>query len=898
MSRILDYKKYQEAARKLAAEGCVLLENKNETLPLRAGDRVAVFGRIQNYYYKSGLGSGGLVYTAYVRSVLDALKDEEKISLNKELLKIYEDFEKESPVKKGEGWGKVPFYQKEKAIDDRMLAIAQESDVCLVIIGRCCGEDQDFPEGPGGFLLTEEEITLIEEVSKSCKRTAVLLNTGSVIDMSWVKRTAPGAVMYIWQGGQEGGNGVCDVLMGRVSPSGRLCETIADDIKAYPAYENFGDPHRNIYKEDIFVGYRYFETFAQKRVLYPFGYGLSYTEFKIEQQNFSLFKDLLKFTVKVTNTGKKAGKEAVLIFISSPEGKVKKSRAVLAGFVKTEELKPGESCCHTAKINFKDFAYYDEDSQSLRLDAGDYRLYAGENVRDEAAAFEFSLPETELERLPFAALPVEGFETLDGRKVHFSRENKAQLPAEEYEYDENCRCSLFKVYRGEKSIAEFVKGLTDQELIYLFRGEGMCSPKVTPGTASAFGGLVESLKELDMPACCCSDGPSGIRMDCGTIAFSLPSGSCIACSFNEKLTLRLFEFLGLELALNHIDAILGPGVNIRRHPLCGRNFEYFSEDPFLSGKMCVAELTGLQHAGVFGTIKHFAANNQEYSRNYCDSIISQRALREIYLKPFEMAARSKMTKPIMSSYNPLNGKWTASNPGLLTQILREQWGYRGIVMTDWWSMGNTDYEEGSRNNRLPMVLSQNDIYMVCSDAKKEEDGLEEALSRGQLSRKILARNAVNIIDLILSTNAMRILAGDFEEVELINGPEAMEKNELIAECSTCSLNKESGVISCDNLPLVSDKGKGLLYFIADADERVDYDVELVISSEHSRLAQLPIAVYYDNIYRHTYSFTGSEGERSVQTFRLARLQGKTHYLKLYFTADGIKIEELRMIPVS
>ena len=302
------------------------------------------------------------------------------------------------------------------------------------------------------------------------------------------------------------------------------------------------------------------------------------------------------------------------------------------------------------------------------------------------------------------------------------------------------------VEAGTVSMEEFLSQLTDEELVWLTRGEGMNSPKTTPGTGGAFGGVTEELLKYGIPIGCCSDGPSGIRLDCGNLAFSMPNGTCLACTFNEQLCEELYQWEGLELRKNKVDNLLGPGLNIHRNPLNGRNFEYFSEDPFISGKMAAAQLKGLHKYGVTGTIKHFACNSQETHRNEVNALVSERALREVYLKGFEIAVREGGAYSVMSSYNPVNGIWTSSNYDLLTTILRKEWGFTGIVMTDWWAKGNEEGEEGSRRNMASMIRAQNDLYMVAADAKSNsnKDNLMEKLEEGSLTRGELARAADNI----------------------------------------------------------------------------------------------------------------------------------------------------------
>ena len=261
----LDFEEYVALARQAAAEGCVLLKNDNEALPLRKGDKVAVFGRIAFHYYKSGLGSGGLVNTKYVVGILDALKEEKDITLDENLLGTYEKWIEENPYDEGQGWGKVPWSQKEMELTDEIVESAKGADAAIVVVGRTAGEDQDNKNEAGSYLLTDTEREMVEKVSKAFARTIVVLNVGNIIDMKWVKECNPAAVLYVWQGGQEGGNGVADVLMGRVSPCGKLTDTIAENIEDYPSTSCFGDLVRNEYKEDIYVGYRYFETFAKTK---------------------------------------------------------------------------------------------------------------------------------------------------------------------------------------------------------------------------------------------------------------------------------------------------------------------------------------------------------------------------------------------------------------------------------------------------------------------------------------------------------------------------------------------------------------------------------------------------------------------------------------------------------
>ena len=283
----------------------------------------------------------------------------------------------------------------------------------------------------------------------------------------------------------------------------------------------------------------------------------------------------------------------------------------------------------------------------------------------------------------------------------------------------------------------------------------MCSPKVTPGTAAAFGGVTDKLLHFGIPVGCCSDGPSGIRMDCGAKAFSIPSGTCLACTWNNVVVKELFNWVGMELRGWRIDSLLGPGMNIHRHPLNGRNFEYFSEDPFLTGKMAVVQLRGLRESGIAGTVKHFCANNREFHRRQIDSVISERALREIYLRGFEIAVREGAATSVMTTYGSVNGAWTSSQYDLLTTILRGQFGFGGIVMTDWDAYGSEENEPGSRTQTAAMIRAQNDLVMVTESAQDNtsSDDTAQGLARGQITRGELQRAAYNICRFLLDTPA-------------------------------------------------------------------------------------------------------------------------------------------------
>ncbi|MBQ3093727.1 MAG: beta-glucosidase, partial [Clostridia bacterium] len=306
------------------------------------------------------------------------------------------------------------------------------------------------------------------------------------------------------------------------------------------------------------------------------------------------------------------------------------------------------------------------------------------------------------------------------------------------------------VYHGKNTLDAFVAQMSDDDLAALCCGEGMNSPKATPGTGGALGGQTASLSALGMPVCCVTDGPSGVRLDSGEKASSIPNGTLLACTWDTDLVEELYGYISEELARYHVDALLGPGINIHRHPLCGRHFEYFSEDPFLTGKLAAAVTKGVAKCGAFATIKHFCCNNQETNRYGCESVVSERALRELYLKPFEIAVKEGENVLIMTAYNPVNGYWTAVHYDLTATVLRGEWGFDNFVMTDWWAKCNLSCgSDGNGALLQAMVRAKGDVYMVCQDAQNKAQSILDGLRDGYITRGELQDCAKRLCDWIL-----------------------------------------------------------------------------------------------------------------------------------------------------
>ena len=898
----LDWNEYVEKAAQVVAEGAVLVRNQGG-LPLDKSKETAVFGRTQLDYVKSGTGSGGMVNVVKVTNISDGLL-EAGAKLSEELLQTYRDWLAENPHDYGEGWGSEPWSQKEMPVSDELAAKAsQTAQAAIVVIGRTAGEEQDNSNTAGSYKLSDEEYELMSVVRRNFKKMIVVLNVGNIIDMSFVDEFEPEAVLYIWQGGMTGGTGAARVLLGDVSPCGKLPDTIAYDVKDYPSDKYFHNSERNFYTEDIYVGYRWFETFAKEKVRYPFGFGLSYTDFEISAGG-SYDGQTVTVTATVKNTGSCAGKEVVQIYCEAPQGKLGKPARVLCGFDKTKLLAPNEEQTLTISIDEKRFASYDDSGitgypYAWVLEEGAYRIFAGSDVRSADEICAFKLNETKVvEQLSQALAPVMSFERIINKNgtpafesVPLSKidekQRRSELLPEEIPFTGDKGFKLADVKNGKCSLEDFIAQLTDEDLNVLVRGEGMSSPKVTPGTAAAFGGVSEHLKAMGVPCGCCSDGPSGMRLDTGTKAFSLPNGTLIASTFNKQLVKELFTMLGLEMRANNVDCLLGPGMNIHRHPLNGRNFEYFSEDPFLTGAIASAELKGLHSQGVEGTIKHFCANNQETHRRSIDSAVSERALREIYLKGFELAIKCGSNKSVMTSYGKVNDLWTAGNHDLDTVILRDQWGFDGFAMTDWWADINDRGCDPDKQNFAAMVRAQNDVYMVCANSEKHTDNILQALENGSLTRAELQRCAKNTLSFLLGTHAMKRMMNEEEQVEVINKPD--EAIDPEAAGRVYYLEDE---LEIDLTDVKVRRNMDYCFTVERANEGI-YSITLTASSNASELAQLPVTVFCTGISYGTFTWNGTGGKPVSQSIEKTILYSRFTVVRLHFRFGGLDLISIK-----
>lgn len=783
--RVTGSKEHIALSRMAAGEGMVLLKNEKNTLPIRRGTKVALFGKGTVDYVKGGGGSGD-VTVEYIRNLYEGMKikeDEGKVEVFDKLAKYYaEDIQKQYED------GAVPGMTVEPELPDELLNEAREyTDTAIITICRFSGEGWDRKceaaqdgyvlDGEekrnselsakifenGDFCLTNAENIMVEKVKKAFTHVIVVMNVGGIVDTKWFRDCDEiQSVLMAWQGGMEGGLATADILCGDVNPSGKLSDTYAKDLEDYPSTANFHESAFYVdYTEDIYVGYRYFETIpgAAERVNYPFGFGLSYTDFDWKMTGASEENGVITVLTEVTNTGKTAGKEVIQLYYGAPQGKLGKPAKVLGAFKKTSLLQPGERQILTLKIPVNQMASYDDLGKVCKsayvLEAGEYAIYIGTNVRD-AAKIDFTYvvkEDTVTEQLSRKAAPYHlqkrmladgSYEELPQREYveeeGLPRQDKyaiglpcpdtrGQKGIDFLDFLDSKGVHFSDVADGKMTLDEFMDILTLDDCINLLGGQP------NTGCANTFG--MGNLPEYGVPNVMTADGPAGLRIlpKCGVNTTAWPCATLLASTWDEELVEKVGKAGAEEVKENNISIWLTPACNIHRSPLCGRNFEYYSEDPYLAGKTGAAMVRGIQSQHIGASVKHFAANNKETNRKDSDSRVSERALREIYLKQFEIIVKEAHPYTIMSSYNLLNGIHTSEHKELLTGILRDEWGFDGLVTTDWWTFGE-HYRE---------TKAGNDIKMAAGYPER----IKEAYEKGFITEEEICRSARRILNMIL-----------------------------------------------------------------------------------------------------------------------------------------------------
>ncbi len=732
---MLDFSKNYELTRKAAAEGMVLLKNE-QSLPILKNERVGIIG---DSTLILGGGGSAAVKTVHIKTLEDGL-----VEKNQEgKLHFYNN--SDDIVKNKLSYSVEDLNRLAKNIDKAIVVIkrnACEGTDRLIDKDRKSAADKAIPSGEiydsiddilndfdkrGYYYPHQYELQLLENIEKSnIKDVVVILNIASVVDLTFLEKYSKvKSILLSYLPGMEAGRAIADILCGDVNPSGKLTDTFALDYNDYPS-----SPYYNIskdiseYKEGIFVGYRYFETYAKDKVLYPFGFGLSYTDFDFSVLETQKTDDSFDIKVCVKNIGNIAGKEVIQVYYNAPDGKLKKPYLQLCEYAKTKLLQPNEIDILEISFKLKDMASFDDEFEnrgSYVLEKGTYNFFVGNSVRNIK---------------PCGNLDIDELIVTEKLSLQFSNYEMPNKVIDKNHPDAEIDkgITLYDVAGAKNSIEEFVRQMTPEELIHLAQGQHCDFPKGTGG--------IGNLEKYGIPNPQTADGPAGIRKAVPTTYF--PCATLIASSFDKDLTFKIGEAMGFEGISTGVDILLAPGLNIHRNPLCGRNFEYYSEDPYITGKTAAAMVKGIQSKGLCATIKHFFANNCETNRKCNNSVISERTAREIYLKGFEIAVKEGNPAFVMSSYNLVNGNQSSSNRIVLTNILRGEWGFKSAVMTDWRTDSHL-WEEIKAGNNIKMPFGYPDEAQLA--LKKYNEGV--------LTRTELEINAIAVLNSVMKTNRFK-----------------------------------------------------------------------------------------------------------------------------------------------
>lgn len=746
-------KEHIALSKRAATESIVLLKNENNVLPLKRGAKIALFGKGSADYVKGGGGSGD-TKVAYVRNLCEAMTEKQaegKIEVCEPLNKFYTENVLEQYKS-----GKTPGRTEEVKIPPELWEEAKDCEIAVVsICGFSCeGEDRKSDPNGGEFYLSSGEKEMLDSVCERFDKVAVVLNIGGIIDFSYFADNSKiSAIVLAWQGGMEGASATADILCGDETPSGKLADTIARSLSDYPSTADFleSDDFVN-YTEDIFVGYRYFETIPgqRRKVVYPFGFGLSYTNFALRVLKAEENGGVISIEIEVENVSDYAGKEVVQVYTETIASAFDTPKRELRAFKKTRALSPKEKEKILLSFRVDELAVYDEKNASYVLPQGVVNVYVGNSVRNAEKVYSYENERAKTvkrlknrcvpRKLPrklksdgsYEALPVEAYDALpdlSGYPHGNSWVAEYILPNQTESRRAEGAFSLEDVLSEKITLDEFVDSLSDDEFITLVGG---CHNR---GVADTRG--IGGLDHRDIPAIMTADGPAGLRLklDRGVKTTAWPIATALACTWNEEIVFEVGKAAAVEVEENNLGVWLAPAINIHRNPLCGRNFEYYSEDPLLTGKLASAMIRGIQTQNVAACVKHFCCNNKETNRCASDSIVGERALREIYLKAFEIVVRESGVRTVMTAYNKLNGRYTSENKDLISGVLREEWGFDGLVISDW----------GNWAEQYREIIAGNNVKMPFGTPKR----LQKALEDGYITREDLTENVKEIIRFIL-----------------------------------------------------------------------------------------------------------------------------------------------------
>ena len=733
------FAEHDAAALEAAREGMVLLRNENDALPLSEDATLNCLGSAQ-HWWRSSMAGASRINPRHRPGFHQAVAERSRFRVNAPLADFYRRAR-----------------QNERP-DDALLAQARANGgPALVFIGRQWGEMMDLRDIEGEYRLTAAELELLRIARAGFRRVIVILNTGGPVDMEWLREVDVDAVLFTGYAGMLSAQALVELLDGRVNPSGRLPDTWPWRFSDNPVSRNFpqrapdapyvhedGVGVRVFYEEDIYMGYRYFDSFGVP-VAFPFGHGLSYTSFELKPLNLTRRGDDVTVAVEARNTGRRAGKAVVQLYVAPPRGRLEKPDHELAGFDKTALLEPGEAQALELHMGLEDAASFDEAGSAWVLEAGDYGFFVGQSLAGLVPAGTLTLEARTLRRVTPVAPPMEDFKRLTrsdptvegGKSGVVPLGQQIAMPASRAKAmgggtgkRRTGRRILWAEVRADPSrLGDFVGQMSLLDLCRLNVCAGM---RLLPNQ-DGMAGYTPRLKAYGLPSFNASDANAGLNLKRPNVGF--PASSVIAASFNREIARRVGRVVGEECPAHGVRLVLAPGMNLHRSPLCGRHPEYFSEDPLLTGIMAGWHARGLEESGVGSCYKHLFCNNAELGRLGSHSVVSRRALRELYFRAFEIAFRVRKPRSVMTSYNALNGIYPGENRALLEELLRGEWGFEGFVMSDWGSVRTVD--------AVAMVNAGNS--WITPGGPLWVKRVWRAARRGEIDRDTLERNVTRLL---------------------------------------------------------------------------------------------------------------------------------------------------------
>lgn len=731
-----------------AREGIVLLKNENNALPLAADAALNVLGVAQHWWRSSAAGASQ-INPRWRPNLHQALTEHSRFRVNGELAEFYKGVG--SASREATLWGGA---MEERVPDAGMLARARTlSGTALVVVGRQMGEMLDSRDAEGEYRLSRGELALLRAARDAFDKVVVVLNTGGPVDMDWLREIDVDAVLFTGCAGMLGSYALVEILDGRTNPSGRLPDTWPWRFADNPVSRNFpalapDAPHvhedeigaRVYYEEDIYVGYRYFDTFGVP-VAFPFGHGLSYTAFDCVPEGVTRAGDAVRVRVRVRNTGSRAGKAAIQLYVAPPKGKLAKPAHVLAGFEKTKLLAPGEAQVLEITSRIEDWASFDEARGAYVLEAGDYRLGVGEGLASLADCGAVALKAALLRRVKRLGAPVEPIDRLDpehpavggaksgvvplGQQIAVAAQRSRRVPAP-LPKNKSSRVLWPQVVRDPSLLGDFVAQLSLFDLCRL----NVCAGARWIPWQDGMAGHTPRLRRYGLPSFAVSDANAGLNLKVPNVGF--PASSVIAATFNREIARSVGRTVAAECPAHGVGLVLAPGMNLHRSPLCGRQPEYFSEDPYLTGELAGWHGRGLEEGGVGCCYKHLFCNNAELGRLGSHSVVPERALRELYFRAFEIAFRVQKPSSVMTSYNALNGLYPGENQELLQDLLRDEWGFEGFAMSDW----------SSTRTVSALEMARAGISWITPGGPRWLMHLWRAARKGEIERGELERNVM------------------------------------------------------------------------------------------------------------------------------------------------------------